>query len=124
MSAGASILIACAAVCTAVANLSLRAGLIRAGGFSFSVTSWTDQILRLAAQPMFDLGLLLYAFASVFWFRILTIVGVSTAYPVLVSATFLLVTVGSCLLFQEQVSSLKVVGLIVILAGILIVSRS
>jgi multidrug transporter EmrE-like cation transporter len=120
----ASLLVGFAAVCTAAANLLLRAGLMRAGGFVLTGGGVGDQFLRLARQPIFDLGVVLYGVAALVWFRILSIVEVSTSYPVLVSLTFLLVTVGSYLFFREQVSWLKVAGLATILLGILIVSRS
>jgi multidrug transporter EmrE-like cation transporter len=113
-----------AAFCTAAANLLLRAGILRAGGFSFSGAALGHQFLSLVNQPVFDIGVILYGVAALVWFRVLSVMEVSTSYPVLVSLTFALVTVGSLLLFKEQVSWLKLTGLGVILAGIAIVSRS
>lgn len=112
------LLTALAAACTAVANLSLRAGVLRAGGFE--VSRWR----ALLAQPWFLLGFGFYGLAALIWFRVLSIAEVSATYPVLVSATFVLVAVGSYFVFREQISFLRVAGMLVILAGIAIMTRS
>jgi drug/metabolite transporter (DMT)-like permease len=117
------LLVALAALCTAVANLSLRGGLIRAGGFDPVSRGLLTQAFGLVSQPLFVLGFLLYAGGALLWFRILTLMNISTAYPAMASLTFVLVTVGSAAVFQESVCWQKAAGIGVILAGIGIVSR-
>lgn len=118
MTQAAWVLTAVAAVCTAVANLSLRAGVLRAGGFDLS--TWA----KVALQPLFLFGLVFYALAAVVWFRVLSIAQITSSYPVLVSLTFLLVSSGSCWFFQEQLTWPKIAGMCVIVAGICIMSRA
>ena len=117
-------LIALVAMTTSISNLSLRAGLVRLGGFELAASSFVQQILRVLMQPLCLLGLTLYALSSVLWFRALSIVDVSVGYPVLVSLTFLLVTSGSLLFFGEAFSWQKMAGLAVILGGIQMVARA
>jgi multidrug transporter EmrE-like cation transporter len=105
---------------TVAANLLLRSGVERAGGFTMELAS----LAALARQLRFDLGIVLYAMASLVWFRVLSIEPLSIAYPVLVSSTFLLVTIGAVLLFHESLAWHKILGLVIILAGIFIISRS
>ena len=102
------------------ANLLLRSGVERAGGLAAGITG----LVNLARQPYFDLGLILYALATLVWIRVLSVEPLSIAYPVLVSITFLLVTMGAVLLFRESLAWHKIIGLVVILAGIFIISRS
>jgi multidrug transporter EmrE-like cation transporter len=113
-----------AALCTVAANLLLRAGVLRAGGFFFSGAVVRRQVLALATQPMFALGLLLYGLAAVIWFRVISTEELSTSYPLLVSLTFVLVTIGAACCFNEHVSWQKVVGMLVILAGFVLVARA
>lgn len=119
---GMSLVLTTAAL-TMAANLLLRAGIDGAGGFS--ITGPADALsalTRLFLQPLFSLGFLLYFLASVVWFRVVATEPLSTAYPVLVSCTFILVTGGAALVFGEVVTRRQVLGLAVILAGIALVS--
>lgn len=102
------------------ANLLLRSGVERAGGLVAGIAG----LVNLARQPHFDLGLILYALATLVWIRVLAVEPLSIAYPVLVSITFLLVSLGAAVLFRESLAWPRILGLMVILAGIFIVSRS
>jgi undecaprenyl phosphate-alpha-L-ara4N flippase subunit ArnE len=108
---------------TVVANLLLRAGLDRAGGFPARVAEIPAGLLRLGAQPFFDLGMALYVAAMLVWFRVLATLQLTLAYPIVMSLNFVLVTLAAVMLFRESFSMLKAIGLIVILAGIYILSR-
>lgn len=118
------LLVALAALLTAVGNLMLREGVVRAGGLSLSATTWAVEFVRLLRQPLFDVGVILYGSASLVWFRIVSTEKLNTSYPLFVTFTFILVTAGATALFHEPLSRLKVAGLVVILAGIILVSRS
>ena len=108
---------------TVAANLLLRTGVGRAGGFGENLAELPNAMLRLAGQPLFDLGFVLYALAALVWFQVIATQPLSTAYPLLVSLTFLLVTLGAAGLFHEPITLRKWVGLAVVLIGILIISR-
>lgn len=102
-------------------TLLLRSGVDRAGGFADSLAGVPQGLLRLASQPIFDLGFILYGLAALVWFRVLSTQPLSLAYPLLVSLTFLFVTVGATTLFQESMTVRKLVGLAIILVGIFII---
>ena len=102
-------------------TLLLRSGVDRAGGFAESLSEVPGGLLRLASQPIFDLGFILYGLAALVWFRVLSSQPLSLAYPLLVSLTFLFVTLGAATLFQESITARKLVGLAIILIGIFIV---
>jgi multidrug transporter EmrE-like cation transporter len=107
---------------TVVANLLLRTGVIRAGAMGGNLTELPSVLLRLASQPLFVIGFIAYGSASLVWFRVIATEPLSTAYPVLVSLTFLLVTLSATILFQEAVSIRKLCGLGVVLIGILMLT--
>lgn len=102
-------------------TLLLRGGVDRAGGFPENLAGIPQGLLRLAGQPMFDIGFILYGLAALVWFRVLSTQPLSLAYPLLVSLTFLFVTLGAATLFQESMTARKLVGLAIILAGIFII---
>ena len=112
------------ALLTACANLMMRNGLVLAGGLSMQDGGIPELLLRLAKQWTFVLGLVAYALAALVWFRVLPIAEVSTSYPVLVGLTFIMVSAGAVLWFRESIGVLKVVGVAVILAGIVMVAKA
>lgn len=117
-------LVLLAAGLTMAANLLLRIGVEQAGGFPGSLTGLSAGLLRLAAQPLFDLGVILYGLAAVVWFRVIASEPLSIAYPLLVSLTFILVMVGAAILFHETITLRKLIGVGIILGGILLISNS
>jgi multidrug transporter EmrE-like cation transporter len=112
------------AMLTVAANLMMRYGLVRCGGFVLRDGGVAGLVVRLLGQPFFLLGFLCYGMAALVWFKVLSIAEVSSSYPMLVGLTFVLVTVGAILLFNESVSVLKVTGILVVLAGIILIARA
>ncbi len=112
------------AILTAVANLLLRGGVLRAGGLSLSPETFADQAIALSKEPLFVLGVFLYGAAAVVWFHVISFEELSISYPILVGMTFILVGLGSITLFEEQMSWLKLVGMVTILGGIFMAARA
>jgi multidrug transporter EmrE-like cation transporter len=112
------------ALLTVIANLTMRQGLVHAGGLHLQGDGVVGLLLRLAKQWTFVLGLTAYALAALVWFRVLSVAEVSTSYPILVGLTFVMVTVGAALLFKESVNLLKVVGIATVLVGVILIARA
>ena len=111
-----------AALLTVGANLMMRSGVLRAGGLKLAGGTVFLQLLRMAREPMFLLGAVFYILSALVWFSVISTEQLSTAYPILVSLTFLLVTAGSVCFFHEAVSAAKAAGVVIILGGIWIVA--
>ena len=124
MSERGLLLVGLSALLTVASNLMLREGVTRAGGFGLSLEKLVGDLARLARQPLFVAGLALYAMAALVWFRVISTENLNSSYPVLVSLTFVLVTLGATVFFREPVSWQKVMGLGLILVGVLLVSRA
>ena len=69
-------------------------------------------------------GVLLYGLASIIWFAIVSTENLNSSYPLLVSMTFVFVTVGATTLFHEPLPWQKVLGIAIILGGIITVSTA
>lgn len=124
MSSAGWFLVLISAALAVLANLLLRAGVDRAGGFGSDSAGIHLAFFNLVRQPFFDVGIIMYALATLVWIRILSVEPLSVAYPALVSITFILVTLGAIVLFKESLNAYKTLGLLVIIAGIVIISRS
>ena len=118
------LLVVLAAAMTVAGNLLMREGVVRAGGLSLQLATLTKDLARLARQPFLGVGLVLYALASLVWFRIVSTENLNSSYPLLVSLTFLFVTLGATLLFKEPLSLQKLAGIGVIFFGIILVSTA
>jgi len=108
------------AVFGALANLLIKKGIVQTGG-GFTPSLWA--LLQLLRQPALVAGLLLIGIAGLLWFRVLATQKLSTCYPLFVSLTYTLITIGAFYFLHEKISIQKLVGLVVIIIGITTVAR-
>ena len=80
-------------------------------------------LFGLLFDPFIFSGLIAALIAAFFWMAAMTTFDVSYAYP-FVSGAFVLVFLFSVFLFGEPVTWQKIVGLVLIVAGIIVTSRS
>lgn len=118
------LLLILSSLCTVAANLLMRVGIRRSGGLTFSFDRLVEQIVALSLQPMFVGGVILYGIAAIIWFRILSTENLSRSYPLMVSLTFVMVTLGAWYFFGERMSWRQILGVFVILAGFILTLRS
>jgi drug/metabolite transporter (DMT)-like permease len=110
-----------AALLLAVGNMLLLGGISAFGGLSLDAPLFL-QITRLMTQPLFLMGVFLYAVGTFIWFFALSMGNLSSSYPVLVGATFIFVTLGALIFFHETISITKIIGMLLIVFGILSVA--
>ncbi|KKR49600.1 MAG: hypothetical protein UT84_C0023G0008 [Candidatus Curtissbacteria bacterium GW2011_GWA1_40_16] len=106
------------------ANILLKKGVMSFGGISASKAELLTSLTKAAFSPFIIGGLVLYGLSFVIWLRVLSFNDLSRAYPIFASVVFLMTTLGSIKFLNEDVSAMRFVGIIVMLAGIFIVARS
>jgi drug/metabolite transporter (DMT)-like permease len=92
---------------------------VSAGGFTPSAAG----VFQALRQPALIVGVLLAGFSALMWFRILSTQKLSTVYPLFVSLTYTLITLGAVYFLHEKLSTQKLIGLVVIIVGITTVAR-
>jgi len=98
----------------------------RINGVGSLPENFTDKIfflLKLLFDPWIFSGFIAAFIASLFWMAAMTKFDISYAYPFMSSA-FVLVFLLSVILFHEPISWQKIIGLLLIVAGITVTSRS
>lgn len=115
----AALLLLGSSVLMGLANLCIKSATTRAQGLGTSISF----VIAVARQPMFLLGILLVVLGSVIWMRVISMIGLTTAYPVFVSLTYAVVAIGAILLFGERVSAQKLAGTVLLMAGIFFIAR-
>ncbi|MFJ7729603.1 EamA family transporter [Neobacillus sp. NPDC097160] len=80
-------------------------------------------VLKLFLSPYIIFGLGLYGFATILWLFILTRVPLSVAYPIQ-SIAYVLSVFGAYFVFNEPLSVSKILGCIIIMAGVSLIGFS
>ena len=88
-----------------------------------SATSGWGQRVPILKVPQVFLGFVCYGVSAVLWIAVVSNVDLSLAYP-MVSLAYVLVFLASWLLLGEQISPVRIAGLAIIVAGVLVISRS
>lgn len=88
-----------------------------------SATSVWGQLVPILKVPQVFLGFVCYGLSAVLWIAVVSNVDLSLAYP-MVSLAYVLVFLASWLFLGEHISAMRIVGLLVIVAGVLVISRS
>ena len=107
----------------ALAQVLLRIG---AGGISNSpikLSNFLQIMLLIMKNPLIITGVFLFALSLLLWVIILSRVSLSSAYPVAMGIQYSAVMFLSYFLLKEGFSPGKAVGVLIILIGVLILSR-
>jgi drug/metabolite transporter (DMT)-like permease len=81
--------------------------------------TWLDAGVFLYAAAAFAI----YAGATLLWIHVLRAVDLSRAYP-LMALSFVIVPIASSWLYGDRLSSVYFVGVILICAGVVVISRA
>lgn len=106
------------------ANILLKRGVTMLGGVSIEKNKIISELLKVSTSPLILIGLALYGFSFFVWLRVLSAYELSRVYPIFASVVFLFTTAGSFLFLKEDITITRIIGIVVILAGIYIVAKS
>lgn len=97
-------------------QLLIKKGLSKIGQFEVSeiFTYFTDVLTNSHIMG----AILLYGGAIFVYLSLLSRIQLSTLYPVMIGIDFVILSAASYLLFGEAFSSLKIVGLVLIILGV------
>ncbi len=107
----------------ACAQLALKAGMNSIGHFDFSIQNIWPIGLKVAGNLPIISGLTMYVASVVVWLLVLSRVQVSLAYPML-SIGYIVNAIAAYYLFGEPLTSIRVLGIFVIMAGVYLVAQS
>ncbi len=109
----------------ACGQVTLKHGVMRlaekAGDFSFKLLLTRPHLIL--TSPVLLAGIALFISSAAFWMVVLSKVPLSKAYP-MVAFGYILVAVASRFAFGEHISLMRILGLVLICAGVVVMSRS
>ena len=103
----------------AVGQIILKIGMDKLGQIGFSL----EQLISTFTNPIVLGGLFFYGVSLILWLIVLSREQLSFVYP-MVALSYVVTTVLARLILKEDVPALRWFGLLVIMAGIVMVARS
>lgn len=104
----------------ACGQIVLKMGTSQAAAAGMSLL---EQLLKYFTNLYILGGLVLYTLSALVWIFAISKIQLSIAYP-MVASGYVLVVILSYLVLHEPVSSLRILGLVVIVAGVVIIANS
>jgi multidrug transporter EmrE-like cation transporter len=78
-------------------------------------------ISKYALNPSFYAAVSFFAIATITWVQILKTMKISVAYPLL-SVSYVITAAGAYYFFGERISSINIIGILLIMFGVSLVS--
>ena len=107
----------------ATAQIMLKTGMTQIGHFEFSLSNMMPIGMKVMVNPPIITGLSMYVASVVVWLLVLSRVQVSFAYPML-SIGYIVNAVAAYYLFGEPLTSIRMLGIFIIIAGVYLVAQT
>lgn len=109
---------------SSLAQVALKAGVKQPGvGEALAGQGAMAVVLSIASSPMVWVGLGIYGASTLLWLLVLARVDVSLAYP-FVGLGFVVTMLLGWLVHGEALSPARIVGTLMIVAGVIVLGRS
>ena len=117
------IIFSIAILTTVVSQLLFKKGMLSLADINFSLNNVFMLIKQVFLNPFLISGLLFYAISFLLWLFVLSKIKLSQAYPI-TSINFVLVLLASYYFFGEKLSLFQYFGILLIIIGVLALSRA
>ncbi len=103
-----------------IGQVLFRKGVLMTGEITFKI-SFIGELTKLVFQPIVFSGLILYVISTILWLLALSKTTLNFAYP-FTALTFVLVMLSSRAIFLEPIPTLRYLGVVLIILGVLVSS--
>lgn len=107
----------------AVGQLLLKKGMSTIGPLTIGWRELPNILFGMATSGFVVLGLIVFVTSTFFWLTALSRVDLSFAYP-FASLSYVIMLLASWQLLDEKISAVRILGTIVVVLGVLMISRS
>jgi len=101
----------------ACGQILLKFGVNQLGSINMGKTEIIQTLFRIFTNVWIDVGIICFVTSMVLWIKVISTMELNKAYPT-VSLSYIIVFIFSVVLFHESVSMDKVVGLVLVSAGV------
>jgi len=110
-------------LCTVSAHLCFKKWVLNFGALDFSIHNFLDLIPRILQNVWLIGGLFLLGISFLLWLFVISRIKLSLAYPIVASLNLSLIVLFSWLFFREQLSSIQILGIAIIIFGIFLLLK-
>ena len=107
----------------ALAQVLVKLGLNKIGGFNVTIKNFIFDIFPLLKSPYLWFGGGTLLLSSLLWMKVLAKVSLSIAYP-MISISYLFGMFFAKLIFKEQISINSWIGLTFIMIGVVLINKN
>jgi multidrug transporter EmrE-like cation transporter len=97
--------------------------LLKRGMGNMNMSGGGTILLRIATSPWVIGGLVIYGTGVIFWLLALSHLELSYVYP-FASLSYIGIIIGSYFIFKERLNTMRLIGIAIIIAGVLVTSLS
>jgi len=108
---------------SSLAQIALKLGMMKYKLHAVYAETLTQKIWLIASNFYVLAGVSLYVFGMIVWLAVLINIDVSKAYP-FVGLGFIFTMLLAYFILGEQISLIRVIGVVQIIIGVILVSRS
>jgi multidrug transporter EmrE-like cation transporter len=108
---------------TVTGELLLKTGMNRHGELNVSFPTLLPTAVKLFTNPWVLGGFVFVFSGALFWLAVLSRWPLSLAYPLL-SISYIIGIIAAVLIFKEKVNAVQILGVLVIVLGVFLISRS
>lgn len=105
------------------AQLLLKEGISRIGYFSYTIENFWPIVSKIIVNPYIIAGMTCYVGSVGVWLMVLSRTEVSYAYPIS-SLGYVFTALAGYLLLNESMSLSRIAGILIIMCGVFLVTRS
>lgn len=109
--------------CAVTGQLLLKKTVVKLDGVDFASGAAGKHLIKLLTSPLFILALGVYFASMMLYLVALSAIDISMAYP-MVAVNYAIILIASKFMFNEKVTPLRWTGVAIIVAGVILVSRS
>lgn len=102
-------------------QLLMKKGMLMFG--AFPANQLLFKIIPMFMNPYVFFGFASFGLSSLFWLVVLSRLELSLVYP-MVSVAYVIVALASLIFFKENVTLARWLGILIIMAGVYLISRS
>ena len=118
------LLILAMGIITLIGQLCLKRGVMEVGVIQAgSLRILIQSIIKLLSNPLILTGLSFSVVGAFIWLMILSRVGLSFVFPISGGIFYILLFLASWLVLKEEITLLRWMGVIVILIGIIMITK-
>lgn len=108
---------------TVIGQIFWKIGANQVGQITISISNFIPSTIKLFTNIWVIFGCAVFIVSSILWVAALTKLDLSFAFPFL-SLGYVLIFLVSYLIFHEQISTLRLAGMILICIGVIFVAKS